>query len=257
MNRLFTSAALFYGLPDSGGVPLGWFEAVSAFLAGKGLPVQIFVANARGFNFERHYNLVKYGPKLVRALREGMVEDLFLYSVPSRYEVVEEDCIAEAGLAYQSGNFFLGIDRIVNYSPSIILETALNLAGNLPEIKYGIAYDRLLSKGPFEYAVGCGTNPDPFDQERERLGEWGRELCGQSRHLAGMFRGAYPASILSEEHVKALVRENIFREQSEQGYAGLGRLQPIKEGYWLWELKDAEIDQADDALENSGLIIHN
>jgi hypothetical protein len=256
MNCLITSAALYYSTQEIGSVPVEWFEGVSSFLAAKGLPVQIFVAEAEGFDFEKHYELAKDGQKLVRALRDGKVHDLSLYSVPSEYEIVEEECVAEAVLGYNSGDFFLGVNHEVMESAALLLEGALSLAGGLPPIRYGIGYYRPQSKGPSPYALGCGTSGDPFDAEGERLGAWLSERWGQARHLTGMFRGAYPANILSDEHVEALLKSDIAEREATLREVGLGSLKPLKQGLWLWELTEDEIPQAEALLQLSGLIIN-
>jgi hypothetical protein len=257
MERIFTSAALYYPAQHAGGVPLEWFTGLSAFLNNKGVPFGICVADADGFDLETHYELGTYASKLTQAIQKGTVEHLFLYSVPEKYVVVEQDCLAEAGIAYRGGVCFICVDIAFIDSPGLLLEKAMSLARGLPSIRYGIGYRRPLSKGPGSYAIGIGTNADPLDPEGKRIGEWGREERGQARHLTGMFRGAYPASILSDEHVEAVVHTSWCGKKTKLPDCGLGSVRRLGGDCWLWELSELEIGKAEEMLESAGLIVHN
>src|SRR5205823_2120338 len=140
----------------------------------------------------------------------------------------------QAAIGFRSGDFFLGVHAKVIDSPSVLLKAALALAADLPAVNYGIGYHRRQSNGPSFYAVGCGFNTDFSDPsaqyESRRIGEWGRERRAQSRHLTGMFRGAYPASILSDDHVEAVVHKSRFAKQVPLGESGIGMLKLLKEG---------------------------
>ena len=74
---------------------------------------------------------------------------------------------------------------------------------------------------------------------------WADELNGKRRHLSGHFRGAYPASILSESHVRAA---NLKPQ-------GVGRLSELDNSLWLWELSESEIPQAEAMLAQRKLLV--
>jgi hypothetical protein len=86
---------------------------------------------------------------------------------------------------------------------------------------------------------------------------WLREMHGERKYLEGAFRGAYPASILSDEHVKVVLETDEEGRKITLGNAGLGVLKALGAGRWLWELSEAEMTSAEAVLEKAGLIIHD
>jgi hypothetical protein len=74
---------------------------------------------------------------------------------------------------------------------------------------------------------------------------WGDELNGQRRHLTGLFRGAYSASILSEAHVR----------NADLGSHGIGRLSELDASHWLWELSDDELPVAQAMLDSRHVLV--
>jgi len=74
---------------------------------------------------------------------------------------------------------------------------------------------------------------------------WHQELMGERRHLKGLFRGAFPASILSESHVRAAGLTS----------QAVGRLSELDNPLWLWELSESEIPQAQAMLEEKKLLV--
>jgi len=61
-------------------------------------------------------------------------------------------------------------------------------------------------------------------------------MSGARRYLQGSFRGAYPASLLSEAHLNAKLQGGVTLRT-----AGIGQLTALDQSHWLWELSDSEI----------------
>jgi hypothetical protein len=127
----------------------------------------------------------------------------------------------------------------------------------LLDVRYGFAYKMLLEECPDSYA--SGRHRTTFSEVREMIRHrrnwdkrqktpdelWEEELYGQRRHLSGLFRGAYPASILSEAHVRA----------ADLASHPIGELSQLDSALWLWELADSEIPTAQAMLEEKKLLV--
>lgn len=124
-------------------------------------------------------------------------------------------------------------------------------------MQYGFAYKMPLSDEPACYAAGIGRSSLADFREllrqrsqgiaRQKTAEdlWRDELFGKKRHLTGLFRDAYPASMLSEAHVRA----------AELVSQPIGKLTALDESRWLWVLSRDEIPAARAMLENKKLLV--
>lgn len=142
---------------------------------------------------------------------------------------------------------------------SVLLRTAFEMARGLFDIRYAIAYKLAAAEHPGLYATGPNTTlvlsafgdrlrakrDDVYQKNPNEL--WRDERMGQRRHLTGLFRGAYPASILSESHVRTA-------DLQSRGIGRLSELDPDA-SLWLWELSDAEIPAAQAMLESQGVLV--
>jgi hypothetical protein len=120
-------------------------------------------------------------------------------------------------------------------------------------MRYGIGYKCPVQEGPGAYACGAMvtslSNVLARQKERKRLTGWLNEMQREQRYLTGLFRGAYPANILSQRHVELL------ETQAHLKPAGIGRLSPLPNGLSLWEIPDSEIARVEKVLHGSGLLI--
>jgi hypothetical protein len=142
---------------------------------------------------------------------------------------------------------FLGIDEILVGSCGVLLEDCLSLATTIDGIGYGIGFKCPLAKSPAGVAGGIPvTALSDFQVQNTRspLRIWLDERQGEKRYLDGMFRGAFPASILSRKHVDLLARNTIV----------IGVLRALSDELFLWELSDAEIPLAEELLKESMLL---
>src|SRR5262249_5727585 len=101
----------------------------------------------------------------------------------------------------------------------------------------------------------CGSLSDikswissPSDYSR-RLTAWRNEKYGSRRYLTGLFRGAYPASIIGSVHVAALW------DLDTKGHFP-GTITPLVENnLWIWELTNSETVRIETLLSKAGLLI--
>jgi hypothetical protein len=121
-------------------------------------------------------------------------------------------------------------------------------------VVYGFAYKMPLKDLPDSYATGMTQKDDiadwlkkAHDPLRPRTPDerWARELGSQNRHLQGYFRNAYPANLLSGEHVRSA---RLLTEP-------LGILESLDSDTWLWELSDEQIPIARARLSEQRLLI--
>ena len=272
-EQITTSAALYFG-PDQGrSVTLCWFERARELLTEHNLSPILFSADGGGFLIDECYVLAQpggdivddegyvlaaRGGDLVDALRNGAIESLGLDS-PRSVSGGRSDWRATVSVSSTFGMFYLGLDDDLAPAPATLLRRAYDIAKDLIRVRYGIAYTSPLPQDPECYAIGRSTKftLSMFREElrtrregtyREKKNPdelWGDELGGERRHLNGLFRGAYPANILSESHVRAAVLRT----------SGIGRLSELDASLWLWELSESEIPKAQALLEARKLLV--
>jgi hypothetical protein len=232
-------------------------EGATQILAQAGLPVKEFAMEISNAQPEGLYDFNKHRDMLAREVHQGNVHILGLYSNPTR----DHDLVMDwQGLAYVDlgkGSYFLGLPESVEPRPKTLLRVAYELAKNVTDTPYGIAYSHEYRKGPDFYAVGIIASPDPevFSdaaalEAGDRVARWFHELNGARRYLNGWFRGAYPASVLSEGHVNADLKGGKTIRS-----AGIGNLTALDATHWLWELAAEEISVAEKALREAGRLL--
>jgi hypothetical protein len=257
MAQLITSAALYFDPKAARSVPGPWLERAIRLLAEAGLPVQEFSMTTTARSPSGPYSFRAHKDMLEREVQAGNVVSLHLYANPARGHGLLFDWYGLAYLGLADGICFLGLPRNCEASPSALLRLTCSIPTGVNEIPYGIGYFHEYLKGPDFYALGAIANPDPAiycDIEAraaaDRITKWLHESLGPRRYLKGWFRGAYPASILSEAHVNAPFLGGLSIRA-----AGLGRLTTLDRAHWLWELTDQEMVVAEGALRESGLMI--
>jgi hypothetical protein len=253
------SVALYSEPQSTGFIPVGWMRSAAGLLSSFGLPVVEFSAEVIAGESPPLLNFPKNEGLLVELLERGNVNILGLYTHRRR----ESDLVMDwEGLAYfdlPEGLCFLGVPAKLGVSPGDLLRSSYELyKGHVP-LRYGTAYYHSGWRGPDFYAVGMLAKHAGMAWEDEayedRVTKWLDEMQGQRRYLRGWFRGAYPASLLSETHVSAFLRRGLFRKPLPLRESGLGTLTPLGEGLWLWELSEAEVATAEKALGKAGLLI--
>jgi hypothetical protein len=257
MTQIITSAALYFKPDAARNVPQIWLNSMTGILAEAGLPFQEFAITTESGSPSGLFRSNTYRSMLTREVEQGNVKVLGLYSNPAR----DHDLVMDwKGLAYVDmtrGDCFLGLPQSGELSPGGLLRLAYNLVKSVSNISYGIGYFHQRLKGPDFYAVGIIANPDPeifFDAEAsaaaDRIAKWMHEMGGRRRYLDGWFRTVYPANILSETHVNALLHGGVTLLEADHGC-----LTPLEPNRWLWEVSDAEIPVAEAALREAGLVI--
>ena len=270
IKNMTHTAALFYKSPNRTAVPLKWLERASELFGEYRLSPILFTADGSGFVGDDCFILgpqdaehVRWG-ELLRARRSDLVEALRCQSVFSLHMDVPltdaEDRAEWRALASTSSfsqEIVLGFNEDLVPDPASALRRAFRMAQDLFEIHYGFGYTMPLEDIPDCYASGIARST--FNDFREWLRQrssgslppksadeqWHDELCGEKRHLTGLFRGAYSANLLSESHVQG----------ADLQAAGLGVLSDIGPSLWLWELSPTEIPQAESWLETKGVLV--
>jgi hypothetical protein len=255
-DRLINSAALYFGPEAPQSVPILWLTRAIGFFESRNITLDYFyVAGTEAFSQDGTYDFRDYKYYLFKAVNER-VENIGLYSNPNP-QAPRSAWRAMASFEMHDGMTFLGIDEAMFPEHGSLLRSAYLMGGELLGVTYGISYKQLLSDGPDCYATGvhCAsladirrlvTSPDESDR---RLTAWRNEMWGSRRYLAGMFRGAYPASIISCEHLAAL------RERARSGKVP-GTITPFVDNkLWLWELTGSQMIAAERLLQGCSLLV--
>ena len=268
-DQLTTSAALFGNPSPQQPIPLAWFERALSFFQEFGLTPIFFTAGGGEFLLDDCYvlappgnDLVKWGEPiparhdaLLEALQGGTIDHLGL-DCPREGSADRSEWRGDASASTHFGDYYLGIDEERISDPVEVLRRALSMVHDLFDVRYGFAYKMPLADLPDCYASGIGRTtladvkamlwrhivPLP-PKSRDEL--WQDEVYGERRHLTGLFRGAYPANLLSEAHVN----------RADLQAAGLGKLTEIGGDLWLWEFADDELPQAEDLLAAKQLLV--
>jgi hypothetical protein len=254
-QKIVTSAAMYFKHEQYKAIPLQWFERVSALFEENSLPITYFSADGGDFLIDDCHTLANRIGDLVKALKEGAVQSLGIDS-PRSPSGPRSDWQVMADVSLIDGVFYLGIDGDVIANPRALVRHAYDIARGCFDICYGIAYALPLSQEPDSYAPGCRTysfsevrdfirsrSKDVGTKGPEEL--WAEELNGRRRHLTGLFRAAYPASILSDAHMRT----------AGAGLNRFGKLSEIDASLWLWELSECEVPTAEKMLETSGVLV--
>jgi hypothetical protein len=265
---IITSAALYLGPQDGKVASLPWLERARAFFAEFSLSPIFFTAYGGDFLYDDCYVLAERGKDLNRfgelipargielasAVRDGIIKSLTLDSTRVGAENRKE---WNATVSVDPGEFYVGIDQKFVGAPSHLLHRAFSMASGLLNVRYCVAYKSLLADYPRGYAGGDERSTfadvrfmirnrrewEKRPKTPEKL--WSEELRGKKRHLDGLFRGAYPASILSGAHVYNLNRLGNL----------VGKLSKLDSDHWLWELSESEIPSAEEQLAAGGLLV--
>lgn len=266
-------AAAFYGSSSRAAAPVNptWLDRIVETLGEHSLSPILFTASGGGFELDDCHlfgqtseRLALWGEEinshrdaLIASLKRGEVVDLTL-DVPCATAMDRSEWRALASASSTTQELVLGFEENLVSGPSAVLRQLLEVAHDLVDVHYGFAYSMPLADNPECYASGIGrattladfrtwlrqrsegTLPPKSDDEL-----WHDELNEDRRHLTGLFRGAYPANLLSEAHLKS----------ADLRRAGLGKLSAVGGSLWLWELIPAEIPQAESWLEDKEALV--
>jgi hypothetical protein len=260
---------LFFSPDQRRAIPLQWFEKAFGLFASYDLSPVLFTASGQDFLLDDCYLLAERGDylaewgevivarrgELVNALQNGNIEILGLDS-PRPGGRDRSDWRANVQ-GSSSGDLYVGIDTSLVDDPSVLLRRAYEMAKGSFDVRYGIAYQSPLAQDPDCYAIGVAAST--FSEVREMIRHrrershrkknpdelWRDELMGEKRHLTGLYRGAYPASLLSESHLRTAALTS----------RGIGKLTELDASTWLWELSDSEILSAEKILESRGVLV--
>jgi hypothetical protein len=269
-GSITTSAVLYFLSEQYNFIPLRWLEKAREFFVEQHLSPILFTAYGDGFLFDDCYVLADdghdltlfggtiqaRGKELVQALQNERIQDLGLDSpIPDTEYREEWRAMVESSLV--NGVCYVGIDRCLGPGISSLLCHLYRMATGLFDVRYGIAYELPHSQDPASYASGFRSmslsklqymfrHRLEWDRRKKTPDElWSDELRGSRRHLSGLFRGAYPASVLSEAHIQA----------ADLRSCGIGKLSPLDSSNWLWELSDSEIPIAERFLADRDVLI--
>jgi hypothetical protein len=272
IQNITTSAILHFAPPANQSVPLRWLEAARNLFTEFNLSPILFTAFGGTFLYDDCYVLAKHGNDLIKfsevlparegelieALQRDQIKSLALDS-PQPDGDDRENWRAKVRLSMTWLSFYAGVDKSLIADPSSLLHRTYDIAKEMFDVHYAVGYEMPLSQHPDCYASGFA--PSNLTSPRDIVGEmrtrhlrmktpdelWQAELAGKQRHLTGLFRGAYPASILSEAHLRSAALTS----------SGIGKLTELDSarGLWIWELSDSERPEAQHMLESRGVLV--
>ena len=254
MGDTISCAALYFKPNAIEGVPSKWVESAVRILSNAHLYPQELSLETKDKNESSVFEFAAYRTTLMQEAAKKNLNVVGLYSNPNRSKGLVLDWRALAYIDIGRGNCFLGLPQSVESAPSVVLHSLHLLTEEFLPVDYGIGYYFQSSSGPDFFAVGIIANPARFDTEAmaegDRVAKWGYEMDGPRRYLAGWFRDAYPANILSQLHMDARVGDGgLLRD------AGVGDFFPMGEGTWSWEILERDIPRARELLRQTGRVI--
>lgn len=269
-ERITASVALFFRQDNGASVPVDWLDSARKVFVDYGLSPILFTGFGGNFLYDDCYVLDARGgglelwgerlpareKELRDALADGQIEDLRLDS-PRLGAANREDWRADVSVSTKSGEIFIGVDDALADDLLILTCRAITIAKHFFAVRYGFAYKMPLSEYPASYAAGHSRTTysellemiqnrrdwDKRPQTADKL--WSDEIYGQRGYLKGLFRGAYPASVLSEVHVRTADLEA----------HPIGKLSQLDSSLWLWELSDTEASAAQEMLHDKRLLV--
>jgi hypothetical protein len=250
-QRIITSAALYFQADAGSAVPSRWLEIACGLFQDRGLPVDYFDTTCGDFAGDDVRDFRAQKTRLIESLERGAVEYLGLGCFrPGSQDV--EDWRIRISIEMLCGVLYVGAEEEIVSQPAALLRSACAFTRAGLAVRYGIAYKSRLVESPELYAAGTRlyslsdvTKEMLTRRNRTRLDAWFEEKMGERRYLTDLFRGAYPASVLSDAHVRRASLRSL----------GLGSLSRIDTGLWLWELSDAETPTADGVLDKLDVLI--
>jgi hypothetical protein len=257
-DPLISCAALYFGSDNCQSVPLFWLNA--AFDSFKSVNVSLDYFSVIGttlFSPDETYDLSQYKNRLLQAVAEGVVRDIGLYCNPDP-NTPRSAWRAMASVEIATGVLFVGMDQAQFPDQVWLLRFAYSLAGHVLGVRYGISYNEHLARGPDGYALGMSYllslgqirhRLHGLEQEDRQLNVWRNEIQGQRRYLTGLFRGVYPASIISSSHLTNL-------RATFAGKPIPGNLEALLDKeVWVWTLSDAEVGVVSHVLRSRCLVV--
>jgi hypothetical protein len=255
-SLVINSAALYFRAEGPERVPTQWLDRAIDFLGSLGASPDYFdVAETAPFSSDETYDFSGNQGELFDVVNQGLVQRVGLYS-DENPDAPRSDWKAMASVEMALGMMFLGVDAARLSDHRLLLQFAYKI-GELLGVKYGISYERSHAEGPDSYAAGVlqGSLADiehwlvSEDENQRRITAWANEKYGARRYLDGLFRGAYPASIISFQHLLVL-----RRCVGTARYPG--RISPLVEKrLWIWELERSEIASAETLLKEGHLLV--
>lgn len=272
-QQVTTSVALFCEVGEKQQeriVPFAWLEKAAELFHRFTLEPILFTASGGGFEYDDCHVLADAGGDLVRweqvlaarredlvmALQGGVVEYLNLDS-PRADGAERSDWRACVSASAWQGKIYVGVDHDLVSDAAKLLRWAYGIAKQHFDIRYGFAYKMPLAELPASYASGDRSfsfadfqqmlreRRTGVDRPRSPDELWAHELRESRRHLRGLFRGAYPASILSDAHLQTAN----LRSQP------VGKLSELDPSLWLWELSESEIPNAEAVLRAENALV--
>jgi len=271
-SAVITSTALFYPAGSDDPIPYAWYErALGVFEEFKLSPI-MFTAGGGPFELDDCYlledglgEIYRWGdPVPIRRARSSLVKSLKarqLTSVgldtPRADSQYRSEWRANIDASSFYGEAYVGIDQDLISSPVALMWRACEMAHDLFPVRYGFSYQMPLRDLPDCYSSGSGrtTLADALyiirhrrEWENRTLGpdeKWKKELSDGKRHLQHHFRGAYPANLLSTDHVNKADLIN----------SPIGKLSQFNDELWIWELSDSERSEAEARLRAKNALI--
>lgn len=256
-ESLINSAALYFRADAPQRVPILWLIRAIDFFSSQGIGLEYFdMDGAEDSRSDEVCDFAEHKSVLFEAVTKGLVERVGLYSNRNP-NTPRSAWQAMASIEMELGMMFLGIEEARLPQHGLLLQSAYGMGGERLGVKYGISYKQLQSKGPDSYAAGIlqGSLTDLKawltleGEETRRITAWRNEKYGKRRYLSGLFRGAYPASLISLEHLAALLGRVDFGQIP-------GIITPLVENkLWTWELTNSEMMVVEELLRDSSLLV--
>jgi hypothetical protein len=201
-----------------------------------------------------------FGPAQDRLKKKGFdgVGALDVFAAIQGYKQIAFEWRVAASLNRDAGAVVFAFDQSLRghdpgYFDNLVLRFRERFA-----FKYGIAYQRPLSKGPvlFAYGMSAGLGYGPEDmREADRIAKWLHDGCEKNSHLAGALRDVFAQNWLTALHLSVPVVGGMNLIEWIASSPTRGTLRRPADDVWSWSLSPEQEDSVRATLRDAGRLI--
>jgi len=250
------TAIVFYGVDLTTEAVGCVYDAVVGWYKALGHPPD--KAAIRGPGHSGKFTSFEHADSKIRRNGIDGVTDFELYALMENAKLVASDYLLAAVCSKKhSYMYVVARSSIAPLSGPAILPLTKQMAGcRSPE--YGIGYTRDHHLGPCTYAVGIseglglGGTGTPQREEALRISFWMRAM-GDRLWRQGVLRGIYPWNFLNTAQLGMPIDGISLRQWIERD-PHRGKLEPLNDGSFLWEIEVADLPSVRQVLQKAEII---
>jgi hypothetical protein len=201
-----------------------------------------------------------FGPAHDRLKKKGFdaVAALDVFAAIQGYKQITFGWRVTASLNRDAGAVVFAFDQALrDHDPRYLDDLVLRFRKWFP-FRYGIAYQRSLSKGPvlFAYGMSAGLGYGPQDmREADGIAKWLHDGCEKNSHLGGALRDVFAQNWLTALHRGVFVSGGMNLIEWIASSPARGTLRQLADDTWSWSVAPDQVDRVRATLRDAGRLI--